>query len=67
MHEGVDIVREIYLAFVLDRQSGTPALIASNYGGMEIEEVAKDHPNDIFVKHIDVQTGLTDDIAREVV
>jgi succinyl-CoA synthetase beta subunit len=38
VHEGVDIVRELYLAFVLDRTSQKPALIVSKYGGVEIED-----------------------------
>lgn len=38
VHEGVDIVREIYLAFILDRKSQRPAIICSKFGGVEIEE-----------------------------
>jgi len=37
IHEGVDIVRQIYLAFILDRNSQRPAIVASLEGGMEIE------------------------------
>lgn len=36
IHEGVDIVRQIYLAFILDRNSQRPAIVASIEGGMEI-------------------------------
>lgn len=41
VHEGVDIVRQIYFAFILDRNSQGPAIVASTEGGVEIEEVAK--------------------------
>ena len=34
IHEGVDIVRQIYLAFILDRNSQRPAIVASTEGGM---------------------------------
>lgn len=34
---------------------------------MEIEEVAKTDPNSIIVLPIDVNTGLTDQIANKVV
>ena len=34
IHEGVDIVRQIYLAFILDRNSQRPAIVASLEGGM---------------------------------
>ena len=34
IHEGVDIVRQIYLAFILDRNSQSPAIVASTEGGV---------------------------------
>jgi succinyl-CoA synthetase beta subunit len=33
IHEGVDIQRQIYLAFILDRNSQRPALVISKKGG----------------------------------
>jgi len=60
VHEGVDIVRQIYLAFILDRNSQKPALVASINGGMEIEEVAKKDPQSIIVSTIEPETGLTE-------
>lgn len=66
VHEGVDIDRQIYLAFILDRNTQGPALVASKYGGMEIEEVAKTHPESIIVHPINISTGLTDQDAKAV-
>lgn len=60
IHEGVDIQRQIYLAFILDRNTHGPALVASVNGGMEIEEVAKTDPKSIIVEPIDIAIGLTD-------
>lgn len=57
VHEGVDIKREIYLAFILDRKSQRPAIIASKFGGVEIEEV---DPKHILVETIEPREGLTD-------
>lgn len=34
IHEGVDIVRQIYLAIILDRNTQGPAIVASTEGGM---------------------------------
>lgn len=67
VHEGVDIVRQIYLAFILDRQHQSPALVASIYGGVEIEEVAKEHPEAIIVKPIDIKDGITNELADDVI
>ena len=46
--EGVNFKKELYFAIVLDRASGGPALVASPMGGMDIEEVAEKHPDQIY-------------------
>jgi succinyl-CoA synthetase beta subunit len=66
IHEGVDIVRQIYLAFILDRNSQRPAIVASTEGGMEIEEVAKTKPEAIKTYIIEVDTGITDAILNSL-
>ncbi|HSW72577.1 MAG TPA: ADP-forming succinate--CoA ligase subunit beta [Chlamydiales bacterium] len=44
----VDIAKEYYLGAVIDREHGTPILIASPEGGMEIEEIAVKSPDKIL-------------------
>jgi len=66
IHEGVDIKRQIYLAFILDRNSQRPAIVASTEGGMEIEEVAKHKPEAVKVYPIEVDTGITDAILNKL-
>lgn len=39
--ESVRILRETYLAILLDRQANGPLLVASPAGGTDIEEVKK--------------------------
>jgi succinyl-CoA synthetase beta subunit len=34
VHEGIDIKRQMYLAFILDRNTQGPAIIASIEGGV---------------------------------
>lgn len=46
--KGIEIKRETYLAVLMDREHGGPMIVASPMGGMDIESVAKDHPNEIF-------------------
>ena len=60
IHEGVDIDRQIYLAFILDRNTQRPAIVCSTEGGVEIEEVAKTNPGAINVYPLEVDTGVTD-------
>ena len=58
VEEGMEIVREVYAAVVLDRKAETPVLMASSQGGMEIEEVAAKDPSAILREPIDAQAGL---------
>lgn len=67
VHEGVNIQKQIYLAFILDRGTQGPAIIASTEGGMEIEEVAKDKPESIITKPIDIEKGLSKADATDIV
>lgn len=62
VHEGVDIVRQIYFAFILDRNSQSPAIVASTEGGVEIEEVAKNNPEAVKVYPIGLETGITKEL-----
>eukprot|EP00922_Rhytidocystis_sp_ex-Travisia-forbesii_P028829 GHVS01042256.1.p1 GENE.GHVS01042256.1~~GHVS01042256.1.p1 ORF type:complete len:432 (-),score=98.47 GHVS01042256.1:244-1539(-) len=66
IHEGVNITKELYLAIVLDRKVNGPAIIASQMGGMDIEEVAKRDPSAVKVFPIDVLEGLSVKLAEEV-
>ena len=44
----VEIEKEYYLGALVDRARGTPVLLASQEGGMEIEEIAKEAPHKIL-------------------
>ena len=58
--------REIYLGFVLDRKVERVRIIASRFGGMEIEEIAKDHPEEILQVVVEPAVGLQSFEAREL-
>ncbi len=58
VEEGLQIERELYLSIVLDRASASPVLIASAAGGMDIEEVAASHPEQILRERINPGTGI---------
>lgn len=44
----IPILKEYYLAAIMDRKEACGVLIASAEGGMEIEEIAKSHPDKIL-------------------
>jgi len=58
IEEGAQIAKELYVGMVVDRVSQRVALLASSEGGMEIEEVAKHHPEKIHTVRIDPVAGL---------
>ena len=62
-----DIVSEFYMSAVLDRAARRILLMGSAEGGVEIEQVAADHPAAIVRLHADPMLGLLDFQAREFV
>jgi succinyl-CoA synthetase beta subunit len=61
-----DIVKEYYLAAVLDRAARRILLMGSAEGGVEIEQVAQSNPEAIVRIHADPLLGLRDWQAREM-
>jgi len=57
---GCDIKKELYLSLLTDRESGRIAIVASQEGGMEIEEVAAHSPEKILRETIDPALGYSD-------
>lgn len=56
--EKLSIDKEFYLSITLDRKAGKPVFIYSRAGGMNIEDVAHDNPDQIFKYHVDVTQQL---------
>jgi succinyl-CoA synthetase beta subunit len=57
VEEGVKIAKEFYLSALVDREQGRVAFVASEAGGMNIEEVAHETPEKIATVGIDPMTG----------
>ena len=53
IEEKLDVERELYLAVIIDSATGMPMIMASEAGGMDIEEVAAKTPEKIITAHID--------------
>jgi succinyl-CoA synthetase beta subunit len=58
VEEGSAIDREFYLSAVVDRATSRVAFVVSTEGGMDIEEVARTHPEKILTFSVDPATGL---------
>jgi succinyl-CoA synthetase beta subunit len=61
-----DISRELYLSFILNRESDSVSIIASTEGGMDIEEVSAKTPEKIKTMHIEPITGYQSFYAKDL-
>jgi succinyl-CoA synthetase beta subunit len=64
--EATDIEQELYLSVLLDRASKSVAFIASASGGVDIEQVARERPQDIHTVVVDYVQGLMPYQCRNV-
>jgi succinyl-CoA synthetase beta subunit len=58
VEEASDVARELYLSILVDGASRLPVMMASEAGGMEIEEVAQSTPERIFKSYVDPAIGF---------
>ncbi len=66
IEQASQIRKEFYLALVIDRGTQRITVIASSEGGVDIEEVAKTHPEKIVQEVVDPAIGLRDFQCRKV-
>ncbi len=66
IEEGTRIKKEYYIGMVVDRATQRVVMMASEEGGMEIEEVAQRSPEKIFKEFVDPATGLMPFQARKL-
>src|SRR6202011_6155950 len=64
VEEGSEIARELYLSCLVDRTDGRVAFIASQAGGVDIEEIAATAPEKIVTVHVDPAAGYTPHVGR---
>ena len=66
VEEGVRIARELYLGITLDREKGRVTVMASSEGGVDIEDVAREHPEKILRVPVDPLIGFPPFQARKM-
>ena len=63
---GSDIAKEYYLAMLIDRETASVAIMFSQDGGMDIEELAERSPEKIITIKVDTTLGLGDYVLRQL-
>lgn len=66
VEEASNIARELYISIVLDRATSRPVIMASQDGGMDIEEVAEKTPERIIKEYIHPVIGIQPFQARKI-
>ncbi|MFV8755631.1 ADP-forming succinate--CoA ligase subunit beta [Nannocystaceae bacterium ST9] len=66
VEQGMNIVKELYVAATLDRDTGRITFMASSEGGMDIEEVAHHSPEKILREPVDPGFGMRSFQARKL-
>ena len=66
IEEKLDVARELYVGLVVDRSAGCYTLLASQVGGVDIEEVAQQTPEKIIKRPVEPAKGLEAFQAREL-
>ncbi|WP_121750118.1 ADP-forming succinate--CoA ligase subunit beta [Streptomyces sp. E2N166] len=64
--EPVDVDREFYVSYVLDRAAGRFLAVASAEGGTEIEQVAAERPGAVARIPVDPDEGVTTSTAARI-
>ncbi len=58
IEEVLHVAKEIYLGIAVDRIKACITVLASSEGGMEIEKIAADSPEKLFIENVDPGIGL---------
>ncbi|CAK7202677.1 hypothetical protein SEUCBS139899_005403 [Sporothrix eucalyptigena] len=65
--EPVPHTEEWYLAMTVDRETYKPTIVLSpTGGGVDIEAVARDHPEQLFTFPFQYTTSITDELCEEI-
>ena len=67
IEEHVQIEKELFMAATYDTTRKLPVVIFSTEGGVDIEELAKTHPEKIVSRSFDILKGFQEHNAREIV
>ena len=59
-------LHESYLSVVMDRKNQSTMIIASSEGGMSVEEVAKKNPDAIKKFPVNINEGVSDELATKI-
>ncbi|MEB3846163.1 MAG: succinate--CoA ligase subunit beta, partial [Desulfurococcales archaeon] len=66
IEEAIPHEKELYASIIIDRSERKPVILASQFGGMDIEQIAKEKPESIVRMYVDPFLGLKAYQARKI-
>ena len=63
---GADIAEEYYFSILLDRSGRRELAMCSAQGGMDIETLAREHPEALARVGLDPKVGIDDDVSAQI-
>jgi len=63
---GADIAEEFYFSILLDRSERRELTLCSAQGGMDIETLAREHPEALARVGLDPKVGIDEDVAAQI-
>ena len=63
---GADIAEEFYFSILLDRSERRELALCSAQGGMDIETLAREHPEALAHVGLDPKVGIDEDVAAQI-
>lgn len=63
---GADIAEEFYFSILLDRSERRELALCSAQGGMDIEPLAREHPEALARVGLDPKVGIDEDVAAQI-
>ncbi len=67
VEEKLDIEKEFYAGVIIDDAKKCPVLIFSSVGGTGIEEIAKEHPEAVIKREINILEGIREHQVRNMI
>ncbi|HZX10236.1 MAG TPA: ATP-grasp domain-containing protein [Acidobacteriota bacterium] len=67
VEEKIDILSEYFVGLVIDDAEKSPVMVFSTMGGTGIEEIARKYPDKITRRLVDVEKGLREFEARDLI
>lgn len=66
IEEKLEIAKELYVSITIDKNRQLPVIVATGEGGVDVEQLAREHPEKVVIEYVDPWLGLPAFKAKEI-